>query len=327
MAEKDLKIDRTRESLAERAKPEEPPAGRATPGGEERVGKECPRCRTLNDHEARFCAECGYDFIGKTTCPKCGAKVLPRADICEACGAWLLDGICKFCGAGVEDGQIRCGECGNPVDGVVCPKCGKLNFFDFCKTCMSPLTSAANDEMARVRSSALKPPSKEVVFKSKQEARRRYMAYMVCLQEQESPAPMVQADEREQLLGLKRYLEQSEGPTKRRAIEPLFNRRQRNSIRAGDLAATAEIQHQREERKRLLKEVSRLLEEALLKLREQEDEAARKQQAEAKLKQQQEEEERRRRRHGWRCNRYGVVHPDGPCACSAPEYGGEWLDA
>jgi len=303
MAEQDRQRAVIRESPAERPEPEE------------RTGKECPQCGTANDQEARFCAECGFDFLGKTTCPECGAKVNPGADICEACGAWLLDDVCKFCGADVEEGQVRCGECGNPVDGIVCTKCGHLSFFDFCKTCTLPLTSAAQEMVARVKSAPLKQPSKdEAVFASKQEARRYYMAYKFCLQEGAQQTPSCgHSDEREQMLKLKTYLQQAKTRERKNIPRPLFTKGQKASIQSGGASADAEIQRQEEERRRREEEARRKREEEERQRREEE-------------RRREEEEEERRRRGGWRCNRYGVVHDDGPCGCSAPEYGGVWLD-
>jgi len=108
--------------------------------GEEEF-KECPNCHAFNELEAKFCAECGYNFEGVKNCPKCGAKIIsPNADICEVCGKWLLEGECKFCYADIEEGATYCAECGNPVAGIICPQCGRLSYFDYCKFCNIPLT-------------------------------------------------------------------------------------------------------------------------------------------------------------------------------------------
>ena len=301
-------------------------ARRERPEPRKNAGRECPQCGTANDQEARFCAECGFDFAGKTVCPKCGSRVHPGADICEACGAWLLDSICKFCGAPVDEGQVRCGECGNPVEGLVCPKCGQLSFFDFCKACVLPLTEAAHEMVARVKSAPLKQPSKDdAVFSSKQEARRYYMAYMLCLQGQErqtTAPPGSHTDEREQLVKLKTYLEQSGLSLRKRDTKPLFTVSQKANIRSGETAADAEIHRQEEERRRREEEERRQREEEERRRREEEERLRRE---EEERKRREEEEERWPRRGPWRCYRYGVVHDDGPCGCSAPQDGGEYL--
>ncbi len=90
-----------------------------------------------------FCAECGKSLLAPTTCPECKAATKPGADICEACGTWLLPGQCMFCSAPVGGNQAYCGTCGNPVAGIPCPGCGKKSIFDFCRTCAIPLSSQA----------------------------------------------------------------------------------------------------------------------------------------------------------------------------------------
>jgi ribosomal protein L40E len=103
----------------------------------------CPNCLAPIPEGALFCPECGFDIGQPLFCPNCGAKTSPGADICQSCGTWLLEGKCKFCYAEIPDGAEFCPECGNPKDGIVCPGCGKLNIFDFCSSCGSPLTENA----------------------------------------------------------------------------------------------------------------------------------------------------------------------------------------
>src|SRR5499433_4599917 len=49
---------------------------------------QCPRCRSENREEARFCRECGATF--SALCPNCGVKVEAGSRFCDACGAPLI---------------------------------------------------------------------------------------------------------------------------------------------------------------------------------------------------------------------------------------------
>ena len=103
----------------------------------------CASCGHSNADSAMFCAECGKSLLAPSTCPECKTATKPGADICEACGTWLLPGQCMFCSAAVGENQAYCGTCGNPVAGIPCPGCGKKSIFDFCRTCAIPLSSQA----------------------------------------------------------------------------------------------------------------------------------------------------------------------------------------
>ncbi|MEO0166848.1 MAG: zinc ribbon domain-containing protein [candidate division WOR-3 bacterium] len=280
---------------------------KVVPSKEEREGKECPNCHSINDTEAKFCAECGYDFTGGRKCPKCGAKIVaPNADICEVCGEWLLEGKCKFCYADLEEGAAYCAECGNPVGGIVCPKCGKLSCFDFCKFCNTPLTAVAQQMIERIK----KFPQEEVEkFTSNQEARAYYMAqkYLVVGVEVKEG----KENKTNELLKLKEYLEKVEKKTKKKIPPPLFTDEQKQSILSTGKEAEKEIQRQEEERRRQEEERRRQEEER----RRQEEERRR----------QEEEERKLRGPKGWVCNAFGAFHPGGPCECAAPEFGGHWI--
>jgi uncharacterized OB-fold protein len=266
------------------------------PPEEQKEGKECPNCHSINEADAQFCAECGYDLSGKGKCPKCGAKILPNADICEVCGAWLLEGKCKFCGADLEEGAKYCAECGNPAAGIVCPNCGKLSYFDFCKYCNTPLTVTAQKMIERVK----KSPNEQIEkFSSNQEARAYFMAQKYLMIGQE--VNVEKRDEKDELLKLKEYLEKVEKKEKeKKTYTPLFSEKQRESILSTGKSAEVEIERQEEERR---KEEER---------KRQEEERRRK------------EEERRRKFEGWHCNAFNAFHPGGPCECADPSMGGHW---
>jgi len=200
---------------------------------EEKEGKVCPHCNYLNEPEARFCSECGYDFHNERICPYCGMKVQPGIDICNYCGEWLLEGVCKFCGAEVEDGQIFCGQCGSLLKGIVCPQCGQLSNFDFCPRCNIPLTPKAKSVYEEI---------KEVI-----ETTEGTKLFEKSLFEQKEKI----SSEKEELLKLKAYLEKAnKKEKKKKAFTPLFSERQKESIKSMAEIADKELKRQEEERQK-----------------------------------------------------------------------------
>jgi len=160
----------------------------------------CPNCHAELPEESLFCPECGLP-IKKHICPKCGAPVSPTADICEACGAWLLEGKCKFCYADLSSvDALFCPECGKPKDGIPCPNCGTLSIFDFCSKCGKPVTEEAiaelkhaREEMASQESPAALEMDKKT-FSSNQEARRWHNAHCPAAQSDEIKAEIAQLE-------------------------------------------------------------------------------------------------------------------------------------
>ena len=277
------------------------------PSEKEKEGKECPHCSVVNKLEAKFCAECGYNFEGVKKCPKCGAKIIsPNADICEVCGEWLLEGKCKFCYADIEEGATYCAECGNPVAGIICPQCGQLSYFDFCKHCNIPLTVEAQKMVEKVKNT---PSKEDEKFSSNQEARRYFMAqkYLMINEQIE----IVQEDKKSELLMMKAYIEKVEKGKKKKTYIPLFSEKQKESIKSIEKIVDQEMERREEERRRQEEE-----------RRRQEEEERKRQEEERRKK---EEEEERRKREGWLCNAYGCLHPGGPCECADPSQGGHWV--
>lgn len=293
------------------------------PNEEEKIGKECPNCNTMNELESKFCAECGYNFEGEKRCPKCGTRVSPTADICEACGEWLLEGNCKFCYADIEEGTTYCSECGNPVAGIVCPQCSQLSYFDFCKHCNIPLTGTAQKMLADMKNDPQKQDllnifqnykqglieteklneildkMKDIKFSSNQEARRFFMALSPFITIHKDKIP---GKEKEDLFKMKAYIEKVE-KKKKKISTPLFSERQKESIQEIDKIVNKEIKRREEEE------------------RKRQEEERRKQEEERKSR----EEEERQRRKGWICNAYGNLHSDGPADCADPSQGGHWV--
>ena len=47
----------------------------------------CPKCRTDNSSDSRFCANCGQQFGGAdAACAKCSATIAPNSKFCSSCG-------------------------------------------------------------------------------------------------------------------------------------------------------------------------------------------------------------------------------------------------
>ena len=94
----------------------------------------CPKCGTVNEPEAQFCASCG-EPLHMAICPNCGSEIDPDADFCEVCHHYIRQDVCSFCGADFGPYDGYCPQCGMPRGGIVCPACHTLNDFSFCKQC------------------------------------------------------------------------------------------------------------------------------------------------------------------------------------------------
>lgn len=257
----------------------------------------CAHCGTDNEREAKYCSECGERLQAPGKCPSCGAAVLPGADICEACGEWLLEGQCKFCYAFLEEGAQFCAECGNPIAGVVCPKCGRLSYFDFCKHCSIPLTPQASEMI------------KELQQSEELQALLRELGNAI---PPEQAAP--QDEELQVLEQLKQYKEQLKRagkPQKAEAkkgfrlgqVDEMVKRAQEAPQGQGEarpmLSALEQLQKRQfksnQEARRFFGALKVLLPRVTKKLL------------------------------GWRCNAYDCLHPDGPQGCADPSPGGTWI--
>jgi predicted amidophosphoribosyltransferase len=292
----------------------------------------CPNCRAELPEEALFCPECGLP-MKQHVCPKCGAPASPTADICEVCGAWLLEGKCKFCYADLSSvDAMFCPECGKPRDGIHCPNCGTLSIFDFCPKCGEPVTEEAVADLQLARKGKIAAPeAAKKTFSTQQEARRWHNAHRPGAQTDEIKAELAQL---EALINSKPEPEVVKTETPVSVKKPFFSERQMNSIRKTG-AIVDEITRQRIEAERIAEE-KRKAEEAERKRKEEErrrqiEEAERKRKEEERRRQIREAQERKEalerqlRGRGWRCNAYNVTHPGGPNECSAPSGGGQWV--
>jgi len=267
----------------------------------------CPNCHVEVPEEALFCPECGF-AIKRHVCPKCGAAVSPTADICEVCGAWLLEGKCKFCYADLSSNEaLFCPECGKPRDGILCPHCGTLSIFDFCPKCGKPVTEEAVAELKAAGEESVTAPETKT-FHSHQEARRWHNAHR---------PPTVETDEikaelakLEALINSKPEPEVSENETPSPARKSLLSDKQMASIRKTG-AVVDEITRQRLEAERIAEEKRKAEEERQRQIKEAQE--------------RKEALERQLRSRAWRCNAYGAIHPGGPNECANPSMGGQWV--
>jgi predicted amidophosphoribosyltransferase len=198
---------------------------------EEKKGKECPNCHEINELEARFCAECGYNFAEFKVCPYCGKKIEKKADICKFCGEWLLEGKCKFCNTDIEAGATYCAECGKLLKEIICPQCGQSSGFDFCPNCGTPLTPKAEKTFSEM--------------KNKLEVQKVLELFQASVFKEK----FTESSENSELLKMKAYLDRMEKEKKKKVYMPLFSKKQKESIKSIDKVANKEIERQEEERK------------------------------------------------------------------------------
>jgi len=292
----------------------------------------CPNCHAELPDEALFCPECGLP-MRQHICPKCGAPASPTADICEVCGAWLLEGKCKFCYADLSSvDALFCPECGKPKDGIPCPHCGTLSIFDFCPKCGKPVTEEAIADLKLAREEkTTAPETVKKTFRTHQEARRWHNAHRPA----ETDEIKAELAKLEALINSKPELvevqepEAMENEAPAPAKKSLFSDRQMASIRKTG-AIVDEITRQRVEAERIAeekrKEEARIAEE---KRKAEEAERKRKEaERQRQIKEAQERKEaleRQLRARGWRCNAFGALHPGGPNECADPSRGGQWV--
>jgi len=229
-------------------------------------------------------------------CPECGEKTKAGADICEHCGAWLLDGLCPFCYSAIEKNAVYCNECGNPVKGIACPECNKKSIFDFCPHCNIPLTPQATESLESLKLSfkkalsemghkdTVKPASKSDDGKAEANTKSGGFNWDGFMQK-----------------NLKKILE---GNTREGSPEE-------NGDKQGDMNEA-------------------LFERALTELQQQSfpnQQAARRHYEALKLLLPTLSLVKVKKRIpvGWRCYAFNVVHPEGPHACAEPHKGGEWI--
>jgi hypothetical protein len=271
-------------------------------------------------------------------CPVCRASTLPGADICEACGSWLLQGRCMFCAAAVAGDDVYCGECGNPTAGIPCPRCASRSLFDFCKTCAVPLSAVAQ---GMARAAAEDPTQQQLAALLLDLQRTRAAA---------PPAPRTTDDSVRRMKAMRAAISASQAPALAKVpLRALFSEGQKKQINllGDDILREGERMRLEEERRRQQEEWQR-------------QEAERQRLAEAERREAQTQEINRRlsalqartfesqqdaRRYFmsilaglpeeltrsmvtgglvWRCNAYNCEHAS-PGDCGDPSRGGVWL--
>jgi membrane protease subunit (stomatin/prohibitin family) len=96
--------------------------GVAGPGKTGQAGegpkKNCPKCSTMLDENAKFCSNCGHKFPSdEKQCPKCNNPVAANAKFCPSCGEKLGGSTvaCPKCNGEVAAGVKFCPNCGNKM--------------------------------------------------------------------------------------------------------------------------------------------------------------------------------------------------------------------
>jgi hypothetical protein len=273
-------------------------------------------------------------------CPNCGYHCIATADICEACGHWLLEGQCRYCYQPFKPGQRFCTSCGNPPDGIVCKQCNTKTNFDVCPTCHIPLSRRA-------------APAQEAMREQERLIVDAVQQMMSVVSAEEAALGKEKTTRLKKALGqLEDYYSQDPpagsggGPSTpsfgftgehRDFSAELHKGKEAEQARADK--ALAEAQRQAEDQARIAGVLNRieqvkhekanaLLAEKIMQLQDRIFSDAQS----ARMYYMQVRDVLAHIGHcetwiGWRCNVYGCVHFNGPCGCSAPEAGGQWVCA
>jgi hypothetical protein len=283
--------------------------------------KTCNACSTLNNYEAKFCEECGASLTEELKCPKCNSKVYPNADICEACGHWLLDKQCKFCSSPVDPNETFCGECGNPVAGIVCHSCQHLSYFDFCPKCNTPLTEFALEAIKQIQNDPVMSQMQNL-FQEIAQMEQEIKEESVLLQQDEAQAKqeeLVDKEEEERqkklalLNSISGYIQKSQKETPKPQTQNIPKPEVKRESLKDALKRAQDIASKNQERARKNREAQEKLNK-MKSLTFQNPQEARKFFKASKPP----------RIIGWRCARYEVLHND-PSECAEPHGGGVWV--
>ena len=315
----------------------------------------CPHCEATPEAEATFCSECGADLLLPAQCPACQAATSPGGDLCEACGSWLLAGQCRFCYAQIEEDQEFCGQCGNPPTGIRCDGCGQIRIFDYCPTCLVPLTEQARETTTQFlgdplfhglvacladhgfKDTAQNATNLQVdLAPHRPEAHQQYLqlkAYREALPALcSTPSRPVRRslfpkDEAPIGAGLDHLIVQEQERLQKIEEERKRQEEERKRQEEERKRQEEERKRQEEERKRqLAQQISQIMDK-FSNRRFSTQQAARRffMGMLASLPKELAGELEKYQSAGWRCNAYGVVHPGGPGHCADPSRGGTWI--
>lgn len=255
------------------------------------AGVPCPKCGTINDAEALYCASCGA-LLGKATCPNCGSEVDPEADFCESCHHYIRPDVCSFCGAAFSEYEIYCPECGQPRGGIVCPHCHTLNDFSFCKQCGQPLTAQAKGIMNQMR----QMPEYKTLLALAHEYNELDMQLPYATEQDKKKDEALQ-QLRERVL---RLLAEDQGKEM-----PIIKAPKRQRVTKEELA---------ESKKRKLEQLAELFDRMAIP----EDPSP------AKVRNYAMAQKPAGVRLAWVCNYKKALHSS-PCGCAKPQMGGKWV--
>lgn len=254
-------------------------------------GHVCPKCGTVNEPEARYCASCG-SLLDTGTCPNCGSELDPDADFCEACHHYVRPDVCSFCGTHFNENDPYCPECGSPRGGIVCPTCHTLNDFSFCKQCGQPLTDEARQIMQQLKQ---RPDYMELILVA-----REYNELQMQLPYSSDNDIMHDEASLQLRQRVLRLLAQDEGINEPVIPQPRYHRMTKEELE--------------EKKKQKLDLLSRLLDQM----------ATPPLPSPAKVRNYAMAQKPVGVRLGWQCNYKNALHSS-PCGCAKPQLGGKWV--
>ncbi len=254
-------------------------------------GVACPKCGTVNEPEARYCASCG-SLLHTGSCPNCGSELDADADFCESCHRYVRPDVCSFCGAHFNENDAYCPECGSPRGGIVCPTCHSLNDFAFCKQCGQPLTAEAKQMMLELRQ---QPDYQELVLLA-----REYNEMQMQLPYENDSDVMHDEASLQLRAHVLRLLAEDEGVPEPDIPQPRFHRMSKTEL---DLR-----------KKQKLEQLSRLLDKMAIPATP----------SPAKVRNYAMAQKPVGVRLGWMCNYKHALHSS-PCGCAKPQMGGKWV--